>query len=173
MASSDWYVYAPIIIVVIVAVFGYIATRRAVAPDGWYSQINKAPLTPPNWVFGVVWFILYILITIAWVRANADITDVGTFDMINWMFVINLILNLAWSFFFFGDGNVVAGLIILILLIANTAYLIYLLRYSVLSMVFIGLYLLWLLFALYLNIGVLMKNRIVPAPAGIWTMFTG
>jgi translocator protein len=163
MSGSNWTVYVPILIVVIIAVFGYIATRRATAPDGWYQQINKPPLNPPNWVFGVAWAILYVLIAVTWARANYMIADVGTYDAVNWLFVINMMLNLAWSFFFFGDGNVIAGIVIIILMIGTVVALLWFLRDDVWSIVFMTIYLAWLVFALYLNIAVLMRNNITPA----------
>jgi len=159
--NPDWTVYAPIIIVVLIAIFGYFATRRATAPDGWYQQINKPPYTPPNLVFGIVWTILYILIIIAWVRANAKTTNQATYDAINWLFTINIILNLAWSFLFFGDGNIVAGLVILILLLVTTGVLVCLLSFDPWGFSFMLLYFIWLLFVTALNFYIVRHNYII------------
>jgi len=36
----------------------------------WYNNINKSPLTPPNWVFGTVWPILYVLLGISFLKIS-------------------------------------------------------------------------------------------------------
>lgn len=46
--NPNWTVYAPIIIIFLVALLGFSAIRRAIAPDGWYQCINQAPYTIPH-----------------------------------------------------------------------------------------------------------------------------
>jgi benzodiazapine receptor len=157
----DWTVYVPIIIVILFAIFGYIATMRATGPDGWYNCINKAPFTPPNWTFGAVWTVLYILIAITWVRGNMYITDASTKSMLTWFFTIHMVLNLAWSLLFFGDANLLGGLVILSLMIVTLAGIIYLVRSDIWGIIFMGIYMVWLLFAFYLNWYALVHNKIV------------
>lgn len=85
-----WLVFALFIGVVIVvgAVIGINA-----APDSWYESLRKAPFNPPNWVFGPVWFLLYVLIGIA--GARTFIRDASSPPMFLW--AGQMVLNWAWS----------------------------------------------------------------------------
>lgn len=67
-------------------------------PGDWYAGLRKPGWTPPNWVFGPVWSLLYIMIAIAgWLvwRAQPDSLAV-------WIWGVQLVLNGAWSWLFFG-----------------------------------------------------------------------
>jgi benzodiazapine receptor len=70
---------------------------------GWYESIKPA-ITPPNFVFPIVWTILFILIGfsiyLSW--TNADKNKKKSLAV---LFGINLILNILWSVFFFGMKN--------------------------------------------------------------------
>lgn len=69
---------------------------------GWYRTLAKPSFNPPGWVFGPVWGTLYLLMAIAAWRVMADrasdlrIAGLG-------LFVLQLALNLAWSWIFFTD----------------------------------------------------------------------
>jgi benzodiazapine receptor len=52
-----------IFLLIVIGVGG--AIGFATAPGEWYGGLAKPPFNPPNWVFGTVWFLLYILIAIA------------------------------------------------------------------------------------------------------------
>ena len=157
----DWSLYAPILIILLVAILGYFAIRRAIASDGWYQQVVKSSLTPPNWIFGIVWFILYGLIAYVWVTANISLENTNDFALLNWLFTIHIILNLAWSFLFFGDGNIVAGFIVILLMIITLLPLIYLVRANIWSVVILIIYLLWLIYALFLSWYIMANNTII------------
>ncbi|RZA05364.1 MAG: tryptophan-rich sensory protein, partial [Proteobacteria bacterium] len=62
-----------VFIVVVVGVGGLIGTQSV--PGAWYQGLQKPPFNPPNWIFGPVWFTLYVLIAIAgwrtWVQDRA------------------------------------------------------------------------------------------------------
>lgn len=66
----------------------------------WYEGLKKPRWTPPNWVFGPVWTTLYAAMAVAgWlVWRRVGWRDDGAL----WLFAIQLMLNLAWSFIFFG-----------------------------------------------------------------------
>ncbi|CAH6420261.1 Tryptophan-rich sensory protein [uncultured virus] len=171
MVDAGWTIYAPIIIVILVAVLGFFAARRAISQDGWYNCINKASFTIPDWAFLLIWVILYILLIITWVRANATITDQTSYEAINWLFTINIILSLAWAFLFFGDGNLVAGLVIIVLMLVVTGALIFLVRSDTWAFIFLILFFIWLLYILVLNWYAITHNFIIQNHPPISCMF--
>ena len=67
-------------------------------PGEWYDRLRKPKWNPPKWVFPVVWTILYAFIAVAgWLVWG----EVG-FGLLIVIWIIQLILNAAWSWFFFG-----------------------------------------------------------------------
>ncbi len=79
------------------------------AIGGWYKELNKPLFSPPNWVFAPVWTLLYFLMGISLylirtkeIRIGKEIRQKTVALMI---FEIQLILNMAWSFLFFGLKN--------------------------------------------------------------------
>src|SRR5215207_5211920 len=67
------------------------------APDEWYGGLAKPPFNPPNWLFGPVWTVLYVLIAMAgWLTFESDRSG---WPMRLWW--IQLGLNFVWSPTFF------------------------------------------------------------------------
>lgn len=124
----------------------------------WYALLIKPPLTPPDQVFMIVWPILYMLIGISFLiflRAKENrkkSTGIITF-------VIQTGLNLLWSPVFFGLKSPGASLVVPCLLsffLAQTFRIFYI---SSKTAFFLLLpYGIWILFALYLNIGIVVLN---------------
>lgn len=123
----------------------------------FYEQIQKSALTPPNFVFPIVWAILYILLVLAFdiilnVREKSITPEI-------WLFLCNMLLQVLWCWAFFNNGQFMTALIILIILDIITALLIT--RFYALDFV-AGLllipYMVWLLFATYLNGAVVALN---------------
>jgi benzodiazapine receptor len=67
---------------------------------GWYTQISKPSFNPPNWIFGPVWTVLYILMGIALSMIWKKPTSLYKSNAL-WLFFIQLFLNFCWSFIFF------------------------------------------------------------------------
>ncbi len=118
----------------------------------------KPPLSPPGWVFGVVWPILYALMGIGaamvWLEEDAPLRMRG----IN-LFVAQLILNFFWSLIFFNlqaYGLAFFWLLTLLALVVWMAYTFYQVR-PLAGYLQIP-YIVWLLFAAYLNAGVWVLN---------------
>ncbi|MDA1314761.1 MAG: tryptophan-rich sensory protein [Acidobacteria bacterium] len=77
---------------------GSLATRTSV--DTWYAGLSKPAWTPPNWVFGPVWTLLYILMAVAaWLVVRQSVLRESRLAI--FAFGVQLVLNLAWSFLFF------------------------------------------------------------------------
>jgi benzodiazapine receptor len=72
------------------------------APEirGWYRTLAKPSFNPPGWIFGPVWTTLYLLMAIAgWLVCNAPVSSARTLGL--GLFLVQLALNLAWSWIFF------------------------------------------------------------------------
>ncbi len=124
-----------------------------------YDSLNTPFLTPPSYVFGIAWTIVYILCVISTYLFLSLTTDgeLKQKGIIN--YYINMFINLLWTVTFFGLGNLIAALILLVLLYLSTLsmYLTYRKVNKLPSNLLIP-YLLWLLLALYLNICIVFLN---------------
>jgi benzodiazapine receptor len=94
----------------IAALLGFLALTHAVSflgslaivanAHGWYGAANKAPWTPPDWVFGTVWTVLYTAMAVAawlvWRRRSGRLRGALS------AYAVQLVLNLAWAPTFFG-----------------------------------------------------------------------
>jgi tryptophan-rich sensory protein len=95
---------------------GVVITATSVAT--WYQGLQKPLFNPPDWVFAPVWTTLYIVMAVAAWRVWRR-TDSAAGQRALTLFVVQLGLNLLWSFLFFGYQQVGLALIeIVILLIA-------------------------------------------------------
>lgn len=123
----------------------------------WYPTLNKAPLTPPGWVFAVVWSILYVLIGISagLLLAGNNVTK----RLLLALFAVQLFFNLLWSFCFFTMQSVTLGVAVLFMLVVMAlAYFFGAFLVERKVAYFFLPYLLWLFFACYLNIYMAMFN---------------
>ena len=96
--KNQWLVLAGFILVPLaVGMIGGLATAPSI--ESWYRTIAKPDWTPPDWVFGPVWTILYIMMGVAaWLVWKTR--DRVAPAMV--LFGVQLALNLAWSLLFFG-----------------------------------------------------------------------
>jgi len=103
-----------VVIFLVVTVGGGLAIGYLTRPDGWYAGLNKPAFNPPNWVFGPVWTILYVLIAVAGARVFA-VAGGGTATA---AWVAALALNFLWSPVFFGLRRPAAALVVVLALLA-------------------------------------------------------
>ena len=132
------------------------------SPDGasdlWYNALNKPLLMPDGWVFAVVWPILYLILGIALYLIIVDRTRYSK-SMSYWAFGAHVVLNALWSYLFFGVNLMAAALVVLIALIGVTVWMMTAFRpISRPAYYMVWPYLLWLVFALYLNGAVVFLN---------------
>ncbi|MHC9544553.1 MAG: TspO/MBR family protein [Vulcanimicrobiota bacterium] len=117
----------------------------------WYAALNKPPWTPPSWLFGPVWTLLYCAIAVSgWLiwreRAQKKILPVMG------IFVLQLFLNGLWSYLFFGLHNPgiafidIVGLLLLIALFITLSW-----NISRIAAILWVPYLCWVGFAAALN----------------------
>ena len=95
---------------------GYMFARPAIPT--WYASLQKPFFTPPDWVFGPVWIIVYILMGIAAALVWQDRSDPQKTRKALTLFGILLVLNAFWPFLFFGLKSPLAGLIEITILAA-------------------------------------------------------
>ena len=118
------------------------------ATDPWYLALNKAPLNPPGYVFGIVWPILYILMFVVAIR---------DYQSIKKLFYLQLFFNLIWSWlFFYFHLPLIALIDILILILINIKILTNL--QTNISFALYFPYIIWLFFATYLNAYIVIFN---------------
>jgi len=144
----------------------------------WYADLDKPPGTPPNWVFGPVWTVLYAMMgtafALVWHRRSRtvyqhvseelrvwgpDFDETEKKSALTW-FAIQLVLNLAWTPVFFGAHQMLAALIIILALLAAIGITIR--KFRPLNRVAAGLlvpYAIWVSYATWLNAGYWWLNR--------------
>ncbi|HTL46995.1 MAG TPA: TspO/MBR family protein [Verrucomicrobiae bacterium] len=112
----------------------------------WYGGLTKPPLNPPNAIFAPVWTSLYVLMAAAGARLWTGVPSA------RFLFVLQLILNGAWSFLFFGMRNPAIAMIDILALWICLFLLISAVRHQdkVSALLFLP-YLAWVSFAGYLN----------------------
>jgi tryptophan-rich sensory protein len=89
-----------LILLVLEGVSGFIGQATMDGIQGWYQELNRSPLNPPGWVFGVVWPILYAVMGVsAWLVWKERDNHVTTPALM--LFGLHMLVNWAWSFLFF------------------------------------------------------------------------
>jgi len=98
-----------IIAVATASAIGQLATYPNLAP--WYAGLTKPSFNPPNWVFAPVWTMLYVMMAIAVWRILRSLDASAARRLALTLFFIQLVLNAAWSWMFFGANNPLLGVI--------------------------------------------------------------
>jgi len=123
----------------------------------WYNCLRKSSLTPPGVVFSIVWPILYVLLAIAGYRLYEKKSKQLTKGQIG--YAIQLALNFLWTPVFFNGHWIGAAFVIVSLMVFFTYYLVIkcFKTDKVVSYLLIP-YLLWIVFASYLNFYIFLNN---------------
>jgi tryptophan-rich sensory protein len=144
--SSKFSIFIYVILALIV---GGLASSNT-ADDVWYQDLIKSPLNPPGYVFGIVWPILYLLMSISAFR---------TFNETKNLFLIQLLFNALWSWLFFAFQMPFVALInIWLLIYLNIKINLKMFYQDKLSGLLFIPYVLWLFFASYLNLFIVLNN---------------
>lgn len=149
---------ALIICLVIPLGVGGLATLLSGGMDA-YGTFIKPPLSPPGWVFPIVWTILYLLMGYASYRIYTSAAEPAAIRKALTFYFIQLGLNFLWPIAFFGFGWYWAAFVILLALwvfIYLTMHLFGLIDDTAENLLIP--YLLWVTFAGYLNLGVALLN---------------
>jgi len=141
--------FSVFIYVILALIIGSLASSNT-ADDVWYQALIKSPLNPPGYVFGIVWPILYLLMSISAFR---------TFNETKNLFLIQLLFNALWSWLFFAfQMPLVALLNIWLLIYLNIKINLKMYYIDKLSGLLFIPYVLWLFFASYLNLFIVLNN---------------
>jgi translocator protein len=132
---------------------GFLSGRLANSGYGnrWFDALDKPALMPPGWVFGVAWTILYVLMALAFAIVLHARGAQGRGPAIL-LFLVQLLLNLAWSPLFFRAHQVDSALVLILVLfalVAATTALFWRIRRA--AGIMLLPYLAWLAFASFLN----------------------
>lgn len=124
----------------------------------WYKQLKTAPWNPPDYVFGIVWSILYLLMFISFMIVFLD-KKCYPYCYALIIFIIQLIINLSWTTIFFTHRKIKLALLVLLLIFGLASYST-ILFYNINKVAGILLipYLLWLCVAISLNSYIVIYN---------------
>lgn len=132
---------------------GSIPTARAIPT--WYRTLEKPSWNPPDAVFGPVWSTLYGLMGVALVLVRRNPRTTGA----QATFGLQLALNLAWSFVFFGSRNLRGALVVIALLwVSILATIARFWRVRRVAGLLLVPYLAWVSFASVLNLEIARRN---------------
>jgi translocator protein len=138
------------------AALGGVATSRSIG--AWYTALSRPSWTPPSWLFGPVWTALYAMMAVAgWLVWRRHGLSGAKAAML--LFAVQLALNAAWSWLFFGfrmPGAAFAEILLLWAAILATTVLFW--RASVPAAILFIPYLLWVAFAAVLNFAIWRLN---------------
>ncbi len=147
-----------IIIVFLAGAVGTVYTLKEIT--GWYAYLPKPGWTPPNWAFGPIWSILYILMGISLFLVWREGLDKKNVQIGVLVFAVSLAINVIWSLVFFGTHNIFGGLVlVLILWISILINIVVFYRISKPAGLILIPYLMWVSIASYLNYAVFLLNH--------------
>ena len=129
-----------------------------ISVETWYQTLNKPSFNPPDWIFGPVWTILYILMGIAvwliWKSEPSKNRSIGI-----GIFWLQLFFNVLWTYLFFGIQRIDLGffeiIFLIFLIFTNT---IYFLKINKMAGCLLIPYLTWVLYASLLNYNIWVLN---------------
>ena len=123
--------------------------------SNWYIDLNKAPWTPPGWVFGLAWSFLLICFSIY----LSLLSQKKVSNKLVVIILVQYLLNISWNYFFFNQHLIELGLIDLSILTITVLYIFYSnLKTMKWKSIFIIPYFLWLLVATSLNLYIVIYN---------------
>ena len=148
-----------VLIVFLIINFGALAIGGWLMNNGpqtdWYLALNKAPWTPPGWVFGAAWTIIMICFSIYMTSLYLSYNTIK----LRTLFTIQVLLNVSWNYVFFNKHLMLPGLWIILLLTALIFYLLLTNQKKLkLKSLLILPYFIWLCIASSLNIYIVLYN---------------
>ena len=146
-----------LVIVILPLVLGTFPSLFVTAQSSWYGALIKPAINPPDWIFGPVWTVLYILMGIALFLVIESESSYRAMALK--LFWVQLVLNVTWTFMFFGFESPLLGLInIVALWILIIATIFYFFAISKTAGWLLVPYIVWVSFAMFLNFSIWSLN---------------
>jgi len=145
------FIYFIMWIVLLIAIGSTIGSFTKPEIDTWYSTLNRSTLTPPNYVFPIAWTILYGIIgACGWLIWNAKAFT--GLNVIKILYITQILLNWSWTPLFFRYHLPGVSLVVLSTMDILVSMIIWLTYSNIRVVALLTIpYLLWILFASYLN----------------------
>lgn len=144
-----------LVLFLILTVGGGLLIGTLTLPDAWYAALAKPPWTPPGWVFGPAWTLLYVLIALAGYRTWRRAPSGPAMQL----WAGQMLLNFSWSPIFFRAHLIEAALVVIAgLLLVIVAFIARSWRSDRVAASLFVPYALWVAFALSLNAGISWLN---------------
>lgn len=125
-----------------------------------YKNYNRPILSPPGWLFPIVWSILFVLMAIsAYIVFTSNATKKEKTDAL-FLYFLQLIINFFWTIIFFTFDQLLLGFLWIILLWFVVIFMmIAFFKIKPIAAYIQIPYILWLSFAAYLNLGIYVLNK--------------
>lgn len=122
-----------------------------------YSALKQPPLSPPGWLFPVVWTILFVLMGVSAARVYLNSSEDFPFALK--LYVLQLVLNVLWTPLYFALNLRLAAFVLLVLLLIAVVYMTYEFYKTDRTAAYLQIpYIVWLVFAGYLNLATFILN---------------
>ncbi len=144
----------------LVACFAAASSGAIFRPGDWYEGLSKPWWRPPNWLFGPVWAILFVMIAVSGWMVWREAGTAAAVPLA--IYALQLVLNALWSAIFFGMRRMgLAAIEMAVLWIAIVATMVTFYPIRAEAAWLLGPYLFWVSFAFFLNVAVWRRNPAV------------
>lgn len=148
-----------IFFVVLIELLGMLSSVFADNIKLKYNALNLPPLSPPDYLFGIVWPLLYLMIAVAgYIIIISNKSRIKFSFNPTLLFWLQLLLNFIWSIVFFNQFYFIGLIIIIFLDLIVLLCIVEFYKVSKLASYLLIPYMLWILFATYLTLGVVILN---------------
>lgn len=154
-----WTFVLAVVISFIPGIIGGFFSPMSPGANEWYNGLAQSVLTPNGWVFSIAWIILYALLGIALYLVMVAAKTRQNKALAYALFIAQMGLNALWSYLFFGLHMIGGALVCLVALVAVAIWMAAAFKpISRGASYLVWPYILWLIFALYLNAVILTLN---------------